>query len=540
MKKTKTIIMLISLALAISACDAAKTGSYTMAINESLAKASGIRPGYGTMYEVFVYSFCDSDGDGIGDINGLISRLDYISDLGFDGIWLMPIMPSPTYHKYDVTDYYAIDPAYGTMADFESLLSACNERGIRVIIDLVLNHSSAKHPWFLEATRYLAGLDGKEPSLAECPELDFYNFRQERKSGYHKVEGTDDWYYEGVFWSGMPDLNLASEKVRAEIENIAAFWLEKGVAGFRLDAAKEFFTGYAESNIEVLFWFNQMVKEKKPDAYLVAEVWESALVYAPYYGSGIDSIFNFAFANQNGIISETVRGKKAASAFGAEMVMHDERAAAHNPDYIDAPFYTNHDLGRSAGYYNGEFALAQTKMALALNLLMSGNTFIYYGDELGMNGSGKDENKRLPMYWQEDENAAGMCIGPPDKENVKKRYPSYEIQKEDPLSMFAYAKNALKIRNAFPEIMQGKVVNLPDIGTDTIAAFTKTDGDSTVTIIANISPDEAAVAAEALSGDSGTASSRPRVVAVLLTDEVPVTMKDGMLTLPGYSIAILK
>lgn len=538
MKKTKTIIMLISLALAISACGPAKESSYTMSINENLTKASGINPGYGTMYEVFVYSFYDSDGDGIGDFNGLTAQLDYISDLGFDGIWLMPIMPSPTYHKYDVTDYYAIDPQYGTMADFENFIFACDERGIRVIIDLVLNHSSSKHPWFLEATRYLAGLDEREPNISECPEFDYYHFSQERKGGYYKVDGTDNWFYEGVFWSEMPDLNLASDKLRAEIENIAAFWLDKGVAGFRLDAAKEFFTGSAESNIEVLSWFNRMVKEKKPDAYLVAEIWESAIAYAPYYSSGIDSIFNFAFANQNGIISETVRGKKAAGNFGTEMVSHDERMASYNPDFIDAPFYTNHDLGRSAGYYNGEFALAQAKMALALNLLMSGNTFTYYGDELGMNGAGKDENKRLPMDWYEDECVAGMCDGPPGKENVRKRYPSHEVQKEDPYSIFTYTQNALKIRNAFSEIIQGKVINLPAIGTDNIAAFTKTDGDNQITILANISSDEETIQIAALGSE--VASSPPDIVAVLLSDEIPVTMKDGLLKLPGYSIVILK
>ena len=544
MNKTKHIILLIILTLAFcsSACSSdnntgCETGNIiTMDINEALVKTTDIRPGYGTMYEVFVYSYYDSDGDGIGDLNGLTSRLDYISDLGFDGIWLMPISPSPTYHKYDVTDYYGIDPEYGTMADFERFISACNERGIKVIIDLVINHSSSQHPWFLKAVEYLVGLNGTEPDITECPEFGFYHFSRERKSGYYRVPGTEDWFYEAVFWSEMPDLNLDNEQLRAEIENIAAFWFTEGVNGFRIDAAKEFFSGAPGKNIEVLTWFNDMVKTQNPDAYIVAEVWDTAAVYAPYLSSGIDSVFNFAFANHNGIIAETVRGKRAASAFGKAMVDHDELLASFNPNYIDAPFYTNHDLGRSAGYYNGEFAYAQAKMALALNLLMSGNTFTYYGDELGMNGSGIDENKRLAMFWSEDEKAPGMCTGPADRENIRKRYPSYEIQKDDPLSIFNYTRNALRIRNAFPEIVHGKVINLDDIATESLAAFTKNDGGSQILILANISTEEIVVGLD-LIADIQTDSG---ITAVLLTDERPVKIDDGMMNLPPFSIVIFK
>ena len=143
---------------------------------------------YRSCYEVFVYSFYDSNGDGIGDLKGLTERLDYINDgdpstdtdLGCTGIWLMPIMPSPSYHKYDVTDYMDIDPQYGTMEDFKAFLEAAHQRGIDVIIDFVMNHTSSDHPWFQEASGYLRGLEaGAEPDLAACPYVDYYNFSLE-------------------------------------------------------------------------------------------------------------------------------------------------------------------------------------------------------------------------------------------------------------------------------------------------------------------------------------------------------------------------
>lgn len=190
---------------------------------------------YRNFYEIFVGSFYDSDGDGIGDINGVISKLDYINDgddktdmdLGLNGIWLMPIMPSTTYHKYDVTDYYNIDPQYGTLEEFKRLVEECHKRGIDLIIDLVFNHTSGKHPWFTEAVSYLESLEeGQEPDLEECPYVGYYNFTKEYNGSdaYHKV-GNSKWYYEGIFWDQMPDLALGNEKVRKEIEEIAKFCL---------------------------------------------------------------------------------------------------------------------------------------------------------------------------------------------------------------------------------------------------------------------------------------------------------------------------
>ena len=416
------------------------------------AEENVIDDNYRTYYEVFVYSFYDSDGDGIGDLKGLTENLDYINDgdpetdtdLGCNGIWLMPIMPSTTYHKYDVTDYEAIDPEYGTMDDFTTLVDECHKRGINVIIDFVMNHTSSQHEWFQTAYKYIQSLpEGAEPDASECPYVDYYNFSKEKLGGYYPVEGTD-WYYEGQFWSEMPDLNWDNEMLKTEFEQIVQFWLNLGVDGFRLDAVKEFYSGADDKNIAVLTWFNDMVKSKKEDAYLVGEAWNDYSVYAKYYQSGMDSFFDFTFADKDGIIADTVKGINGASAYGKGLVNTQELYGSYSDTYIDAPFYTNHDMARSAGYYSGDHSEAQTKLGNAMNLLMSGSAFLYYGEELGMKGSGKDENKRAPMYWSTDADATGMCDGPKDMDEVKMKYGSLKEQENDGNSIYNFVNTSEK------------------------------------------------------------------------------------------------
>lgn len=495
---------------------------------------------YRTYYEVFVYSFYDGNGDGIGDFQGLAEKLDYINDgnaktdtdLGCNGIWLMPIMPSPTYHKYDVMDYYSIDPQYGTMEDFEAFMAACNKRGIKVIMDLVVNHSSSQHPWFLQACTYLKEIGAGTPSAEECKYVDYYHFSKEKQEGYTAVPGSDIWYYEARFDQSMPDLNLYNEDLRKEIEDIAQFWLDKGIGGFRLDAAKEYETGNDAANIEILTWLNEMIKEKREDAYLVAEVWTDINTYSQYYKSGINSLFDFVFANQDGTIANVVKGSKPASAYGASLENVHTIFKQYNEDYIDAPFYTNHDMARSAGYFSGENAESQTKVAGALNLMMSGSAFVYYGEELGMKGSGRDENKRAPMYFSSDEDAEGMCIGPANMGTIKMKYGSLEEQQEDEYSIYQYYKKAIRIRASIPAITKGRTVNLKEYSDDMLTAFTKYAEDENVSVFCNLS----AESREVVLKDN---QSR-KLIAMLTVDETPVTYSRNVLELPPYGIAILK
>ena len=506
-----------------------------------------------TTYEIFVYSFCDSDSDGTGDLGGVRNKLDYIQDLGFDQIWLMPVCPSPTYHKYDVTDYMAIDPAYGTLEDFEALISDCHERGIRVITDLVLNHTSSQHPWFLEAAEYLKSLpDGAAADASACPTLDYYHFTQTPESGYAQIPDSS-WYYEARFWEGMPDLNLDSEAVRDEIRKILSFWLEEGVDGFRLDAVTYYYTGNDEQNIRFLNWVKDTADESAADLadaggsfspYIVCEAWIDQSLYAAYYASGVDSMFDFAYAGAEGLLAKTVKGQVSAQKFTDSLKAEQELFASFSDSYVNAPFYTNHDLDRSAGYYAYDDG-SRTKFALGLNLMMSGNAFLYYGDEIGMKGSGKDENKRAPMMWvpedTENPSAAGMCTGPEGMDSIKQKFPSAAEQENDPLSVLNYTKQAIAVRNKYNVIRDGIVIPIPELESDTVGAYRKVPGSpesgpdqESVEILFNTSEETQTVDLSSLSDPFLTLTD------CLCVSADPVLLDEGQLTLPPFSVAILK
>lgn len=353
---------------------------------------------YRSYYQVWIGSFYDSDGDRIGDIPGLIEKLDYINDgdpdggddLGMDGIWLSPMMPSSTYHKYNVEDYYAIDPQFGTMEDFDALISACHERGIVVIIDLVLNHSGAGHEFFIKACDELR--EGKEDGYAR-----YYNFSKEKSDVYKYSVSGSDYYYQGDFWDQMPDWNLSYEGTRDYFADVTKFWLDRGVDGFRLDAVKYFSDAHTDGK-EFLHWFYTMAQGIKSDVYMVGEDWDDAGNVYEMYESGIDSLFNFKFAGSGNAFVVASHGM--ADDLVTQLKKYDNNIKKHNPNAINANFLTNHDMVRVANLIDTD----DNKFAAALYILAPGNSFTYYGEEIGIEADSttNDAFYRTAMIWDSD------------------------------------------------------------------------------------------------------------------------------------------
>lgn len=409
-------------------------------------------------YEIYVGSFYDSDGDGMGDLKGVRQKLDYIQyDLGATGVWLMPINPSPTYHKYDVMDYKDIDPQYGTLEDFDALVQEMDERGMDLILDLVLNHSSTQHPWFKEAKEAL--LNDNCDVTETC---DYYNFSYEPVIGYHMLYSNV--WYEGGFWDQMPDLNLDNESLREEIVDIAQFWLDKGVDGFRLDATTHFYDDSGEKNIEFLRWFYDEVKTINPNAYVVGEAWTGDLIVHDMYRSGIDSFFNFSGSQNSGYIVKALRSQNGER-LAEQVETYNTKLKANNPNGIDAVFLSNHDNNRSAGYL---VTLEDQKMAANMYLLMPGNVFIYYGEEVALKGSGIDENKRLPIPW--NDKGDNMPKGPENADYTQSEYTYVDKALNDKDSLLNHYQKVIQIRHQYPSISRGTIETV-DLGNRALYAL---------------------------------------------------------------------
>lgn len=492
---------------------------------------------YGSCYQVLIYSFCDSNGDGIGDFNGLTSKLDYIKDLGFTSLWLLPFTKANTYHKYDVVDYYTIDPQYGTMEDFEAFIAACDERNIKVYMDFVINHSSSKNEWFVKAQEYVSSLAwDAEIDVEECEYAGYYNFKRADvcPNGYAQLKDTDNWFYECVFDANMPDFNLDNEKLRAKIENIADFWINKGIDGFRLDAALHYVEGSEEESTRILKWFVDYVKSVNSQLYCVAEVWSTYAVLQQFYESGIDSLFNFSLGNKDGAIIKAVNqasNDKSGATLAEKVVKMYETFSDINPNYVDAVFLSNHDTGRSAGFLGRD--MNSIKLAAALEMLQTGCVYVYYGEELGMVGSSSDENTRAPMYWT-DEKVDYMTIGPPKYEKQEHTFGSYETQKEDPNSVYNYYRNAIHIRNVYPEIGRGRPALLDGVmeQNKNLYALSKKYEGNTVYMICNVSNEETTIE---FSHDLYENYSE-----LVVDAEQKIIVVDDKITIPPYGCIVMK
>ena len=430
------------------------------------SSANPLRTGHsGVHYEIFVRSFADSNGDGIGDLNGVTGKLDYLKDLGVSAIWLMPISPSPTYHKYDVTNYYGIDPEYGTMDDFRRLVAEAHRRGIAVIIDLVLHHTSTQHPWFKEASKgpdnpywsYYKWLRPDEIKRRKLATRDITADSGE-KNPWHSVKGaTYPEQYYGMFWSSMPDLNFDHRPLREEVFSIARFWLtEVGVDGFRLDAARHLYRESEEpKNHE--FWqeFGRVVDEAKSGAYTVGEVWTRPERIAPYF-RGLKANFNFDLQL---MIAEIVRREDDTEDLVEYLTYVHKTFSTINPEFIDALLLSNHDQNRVGSMLRGN--ISHLRVAANLLLTLPGLPYLYYGEEIGMLGMKPDESIREPFLWDIRANDTQRTRWRRGKYSTSQTVRPLAQQQADPNSLFSHYKRLIQFRNGHSVLNDNRSRLLP-------------------------------------------------------------------------------
>jgi glycosidase len=433
-------------------------------------------------YEVFVRSFYDSDGDGVGDINGLIEKLDYLNDgdpatnddLGVTGIWLMPIMESPSYHGYDVVDYYEVDPEYGSNQDFLRLMDEAHARGIRVIVDLVLNHTSREHPWFLES------ID------RNSQRRDWYIWAEE-PGDYNGPWGQPVWhastggYYYGVFWEGMPDLNYENPEVAEQMQDVTRFWLEEmGVDGFRLDAIKHLIEeGEIQENTEQTHaWFEDyfvFYKSVDSDTMAVGEVWSTTAEVVEYIGDEVDLAFEFDLAQS--ILSSVSDGRRDAVAAAHEKI------ATEYPEGQYAVFLTNHDQNRVVSQLSND--MVKARLAATLLLTSPGVPFIYYGEEIGMRGIKPDELIRRPMQWTAGE-AGGFTSGEPWQPlHQEYRSATVEEQAANPQSLLSHYRALIGLRNGHEALRIGEWQAVEAPGHD-VYAYLRHSDDEVILVVINL------------------------------------------------------
>lgn len=413
-------------------------------------------------YQVFVRSFADSDGDGVGDFAGLTARLDYLNDgdpktttdLGVDAIWLMPIHASPSYHGYDVTDYTSINPDYGTLEDFDRFLAEAKKRGIRVIIDFVMNHSAKAHPWFADA---VTGPAAKH--------RDWYLWR-DADPGWTQPWGknavwhqTGSGYYYGLFWGGMPDLNLQNPAVIAALTDAMRFWLDRGVAGFRLDAIRHLvesddgvLVDRPESHA-ILKALRAELVAKHPDVLLVGEAWTDTETVAAYHGDGDELHLAFGFGTAGAMIEAARDGLRASY----DQAQRSARAFADRN--FEAPFLANHDMARTMRQLGGDDGAM--RVAAAMLFGQPGTPFVYYGEEIGMQGgpTGKDEDKRTPMRWRFEGGhgtGPGFTTGKPWHDAPEAMGVSVADQRGKAGTLWTLFRDLIALRKAYRALSDGE------------------------------------------------------------------------------------
>ncbi len=498
MKYLYRIISVLLVFALLCACSAGKkkdaSGRYRLnkqgeaIINDAeLAGATASEDNNRVFYEIFVGSFSDSDGDGIGDLKGIIKRMDYLNDgksasglsLGIEGIWLTPVFKSQSYHKYDVNDYYAIDPKFGTMEDLQELIRLCHERDVKLILDLPINHTGPLHPWFGEFVR--AHREGNTSS----PYYEYYSYCKGGENPppgrtFQQISGSED-FYECNFSGDMPELNFDSPDVRQAVLDVAKYYMDMGVDGFRFDAAKYIYLGENGRSVDFWEWYVQELRKINPQVYTVGEVWDADGVTDQYYPAM--NCFNFTTSQAEGLIAQTAK-KGNVNVYTAYVEQYLSKVHSLNPDAMMVPFVANHDTDRAAGYLT--VASYQMQMAANLYILSPGSPFIYYGEEIGMRGSrggaNTDANRRLAMLWGDGDSVKDPQGSTYESSNQVQS--SVQAQLADGNSLLSYYKRLIMIRKANPEIARGEYRALRFTDTK-LGGFTAAWQGKTVCVIHN-------------------------------------------------------
>jgi alpha-glucosidase len=442
----------------------------------------------GIIYQIYPRSFADSNGDGVGDLLGILSKLDYLQWLGIDAIWLSPIYPSPMADfGYDVSNYHDVDPVFGKLADLDRLVSEAHARGIRIVLDMVMNHTSDRHPWFIESR-----------SSRDNPKRDWYIWRDPRDGrepdNWESVFGGKAWewdertgqYYLHLFVPGQPDLNWRNSQVQAAMFGECRFWLDRGVDGFRLDVAHMLvkaeglpdnpfrlgLRGYDRQDHSYqinqpethAIWkeFRKLL-DAYPERMAVGEV--DPVGAEDYYGDGQDElslVFNFGLLAQ---------GWRARDFFKVVANWETRLPETAWPCWV----LGNHDVRRLASRYAaGSLTDERTRVAAVMLLTLRGTPFIYYGDEIGMREGdipreeivdppgrkywplykGRD-GCRTPMQWDSTQNA-GFSTGKPwMRINSDFKSRNVETQRAAPQSLLSLYRQLIALRRQSPALVRG-------------------------------------------------------------------------------------
>jgi glycosidase len=432
-------------------------------------------------YEAFVRSWADGDGDGIGDLRGLTARLDYLNDgdpattddLGVTGLWLMPVAEAASYHGYDATDLRAVERDYGTAEDLRALVDAAHERGIAVILDLVLNHTSIDHPWF-QASRHPAS-----------PKRDWYVWSDtppaRNQGAWHALDGA--WYL-GQFWEGMPDLNLENPEVTDELVATASAWIEDfGIDGFRLDAVRHLVEEgdtlvNTASSRAWLAAYRTRVRAAHPEALFLAEVFDITAASSAFVRDGAaDLAFDFPLARG---LWQAANLEDTAPLAGARA-----DALAQYPRGGYAAFLTNHDQNRVLSELGGAGARDAAKLAAGLLLTDAGVPFVYYGEEIGTLGRKPDEDLRRPLAWTDDPATGGFTNATPWATPGEAPGGPVARQAADAGSLLATYRDLVALRTAHPSLRTGATYAVAT-PTTAVSAVLRATPDEALLVLANL------------------------------------------------------